>query len=462
MAPLDRVVVGGGISGLTAAWKARRSGERVVLLEASDRLGGCLHTRDVGGAIYDAGASSTLLRHDSVRRFLDESGLGALRIDPSPEARRRYVLRAGRLVPIPTNPIAFAASPLFSPRDKLGLLAEPWRRGSNDADESVAAFTRRRLGESFLTNAVAPFVSGVFAGDPERLSLRHAFPLLAELERDHGSLIRGALARRRTGPTAVSVNFRGGMQRAAEHLAAGLGDALRRRHRVERIRRVGDGVRVEGSCDDAPFSFDASQVVVALPGYALPAVLGDLDRRAELFRELPYASVASVFSVYGVEQFATIPRGFGFLTARAAGSPPSDLRPESVSPRILGCLFVSDTWNGRAGPDEVTLTALYGGRLDPDAVLLSETELAALAHRELTSILRIEGPAIRQAVTVWRPAIPQLEVGHDRFLAAAEAIEAEHPAIRLLGNYRLGVSVADCIDRALDASRQRGAGPPTK
>lgn len=429
----DVIVLGGGISGLAAAWAARRAGKHVVLLEGSDRVGGSILTRDVGEAKFDCGATSTLLKHDSVRELIREAGLESEMLEPPPEAAKRYILRGGRLYPLPMGPVTFAASPLFSMRDKLRLLGEPFRaRGTGE--ETIAEFAHRRLGASFVENAVGPFVSGVYAGDPDRLAVRYAAPALWSLEQEHGSLIRGAFAKRSgPGPRGKLVSFKGGMRTLPEAIARALGDVVRTKHAVTRVTRAGASFHVEG----AAFALEAPRLVCALPAHGLGplASLGDVAA----FAELPYARVATVFLSFKREHVGADVRAFGFLRAMSEPS------------RALGCLFTTSLWKDRAPPGEIAFTSFFGGRRDPDAADLSESDLLALAARELGAVLSIRGEPVRAAVQTWRPAIPQMERGHGRFVAAAAALDAANPGLTLTGNWLQGVSVADCADRGLRA-----------
>ena len=193
-ADADIVVVGGGISGLTVAWELQRRGASVVLLEAASRSGGTIGSAREHGCLIETGPSSTLDTTPLIAALLEAVGITGERIAPQPAARRRFILRDGRLIALPLSPFAFLASSLFSPAAKLRLFKEPFLgRGAYHGDESVAAFVRRRLGAEFLDYAVDPFVAGVYAGDVETLSVRAALPRLFELEQKYGSLTRGQL-----------------------------------------------------------------------------------------------------------------------------------------------------------------------------------------------------------------------------------------------------------------------------
>ncbi|HEX7183363.1 MAG TPA: protoporphyrinogen oxidase, partial [Thermoanaerobaculia bacterium] len=195
---LDTLVIGGGISGLTTAFHLARAGRKVAVLEASPRVGGAMETRADGLWRFEMGPNTVLESHESVTRLIRESGLEGEKITASPTAKRRYLWKGGRLHALPSGPPGFLKTPLFSLGAKLRLLREPWiGKPTGEPEETIAAFVRRRLGQEFLDYAVGPFVSGVYAGDPERLSVRWAVPRIHALERDHGSLIRGAFARRK-------------------------------------------------------------------------------------------------------------------------------------------------------------------------------------------------------------------------------------------------------------------------
>lgn len=445
-------MVGAGVGGLCAAWAARARGELgegSAVLEAEPRVGGSIHTIDVGAAIYDCGATSTLVKHESVRALLKETGLESDVMLPPATAKRRYVLLGGKLVPLPGGPGGLLTTRLFDARDKLRIFGEPMRRAPADGvEESVAQLVTRRLGKSFLDNALGPFIgSGIYAGDPARLSARHAMPMLWELEKRHGSFAKGALASAREksgtpgGGRPQLTSFRGGMRTLPERLAGRLGDSIvRTGHRVESLKKSGAGTwRVEGTTSGgAPFVLDADRLVLAMPAPITARLLAGIAPEAAALAEIPYSAVANVFTVYRREQVAFPLDGFGFLRS---------LREKSA--RVLGCIFSSSLFPDRAPGGEVALTSFYGGRLDPDAAALDTAALEALAHRELTTILGVTGAPIAQASRRWGPAIPQYEVGHARFQDLASAIERSHPTLRLLGNWRNGVSVGDVMANAL-------------
>ena len=220
---LPVAVIGGGLTGLTAAWQLHRAGVPVVVFEAAALPGGVIASTRDGAWLWESGPNTLLEGSADVAAFVDAVGLGGRRCYAADSANNRYVVRDAQLVAMPTSPMAFVRTRLFSWRAKLGLVGELWRaRAPADAEESVADFVERRLGREFLDYAINPFVGGVYAGDPRRLSVRHGFPKLHALEQEHGSLLRGAFRRRNTsgGPKGRIFSFPEGLAELPRALAA--------------------------------------------------------------------------------------------------------------------------------------------------------------------------------------------------------------------------------------------------
>jgi oxygen-dependent protoporphyrinogen oxidase len=461
--PLDAVVVGAGISGLAAAFRLVRAGMRVAVLEASPRPGGALVTREAAGFRFELGPNTVLESDPSLPALIRDCGLGGERLVAAAAARRRWVWHGGRLRELPAGPLGLLLSPLFPPAAKLRLLREPFVRpppappgGPRDeAEESIAAFVRRRLGEAFLERAVGPFVSGVFAGDPERLAVRWATPRIAALEAEHGSLVRGALAlaraRRRgggppqTAPRGAMVSLRGGLEELPRRLASEIGDvrcgtacrAVRHDGRDFVVEHVGGAVR-------------APRLLLAVPADAAAALLDEATAgRSRQLAELPYAAVAVVAAGYRRQDVAHPLDGFGFLRATGAGG---------AGLRVLGCLFTSSLFPGRAPEGCVALTAFLGGRSDPEAAAWSDERLAAAVQEDLGRALGVRGEPLARAVRRWPRAIPQYERGHGRFVALQAELERELPGLHLAGNYLHGISVPDCVRNATALAERIAAG----
>lgn len=447
---VDVLVLGAGVTGLATAFHLARAGLSVQVLEAAGEIGGAVRTRIVerpeGRWVVELGPTTVVDSRPAVAPLLAAAGLDAERLDPSPAAARRYLWKDGALHPLPTGPLGFLATPLLPAGGKLRLLAEPFvrRRAAPDAlaeaDESVAAFVRRRLGRAVLDGLVDPFVSGVYAGDPERLAIRWAAPRVFALEEEHGGLARGAVAltreRRRqppaSWPSRRMIGFRDGLATLPRRLAAAVPVATGSAARALRRRPEGGFV-----VDTDEAAWEAPRAVVALPAAAAAELLAEATAGASLpLAEVPYAPVA--VTVYGFrrEQVAHPLDGFGFLAPRGAGL------------RLLGCLFPTSIFPGRAPAGHVLLTAFAGGRRDPAAAALPDDELDRLLLAELGRALGVDGPPVLRLGQRWPRAIPQYEIGHGRFVALAAAIERDLPGLHLASSDRDGVSVPDRLEKA--------------
>jgi oxygen-dependent protoporphyrinogen oxidase len=433
---LDILVVGAGISGLTTAFHLARAGRRVAVVEASDRVGGVLETHTDGPWRFELGPNTVVESHESVGRLIRDAGLDGKKIAADPSSKRRYLYKNGTLVPLPGGPQGLLSTPLFSAWAKLRLLKEPWiGKPPEGAEESIAGFVRRRLGSEFLDYAVGPFVSGVYAGDPERLSVRWAVPKIWSLERDHGSLIRGALAGRKgPAPGGAMISFGPGLGTLPSRLAAEIGD-VRLGVAVERITRSDGGLRA----DTAGGPIEAERVVLAVPADVAARLLDEATGGASrLFAEIPYAPVAVLALGWRRDGVGHHLSGFGFLAPRREGL------------RTLGCLFPSELFPDRAPAGHVALAAFAGGRTDPDIVSWDEDRIAATLIDELRGPLALRGEPAYQLVRRWPRAIPQYELGHGRFLDRAREIERSLPGLHISGNFLGGVSVPDCIRKGTE------------
>lgn len=429
----DVLVIGGGISGLTTAFHLVRGGRKVVLLEASPRVGGSIETKTDGPWRFELGPNTVLENHEFVTRLIREAGLEGEKVTALPSAKRRFLWKGGQLHALPSGPVGFLKTPLFPASAKLRLLREPWiPKPAGDPEETIAEFVRRRLGQAFLDYAVGPFVSGVYAGDPERLSVRYAVSKIASLEREHGSLIRGALARRKgPAPGGAMISFREGLDQLPRKLAQSIGEVgdVRTGVSCRRIVRTPDGFRAE--TDSGPV--EARQVVLAVPADAAARLLDSPG-----LAEIPYAAVSLVSTGWRREDIAHPLGGFGFLAPRKEGL------------HVLGVLFPSEIFPGRAPEGHTVLTAFVGGRTQPEVAAWDDDRLMSTVLDELRRTVGVRGGPRISTIRRWPRAIPQYEVGHGRFLELAREIEAALPGLRIGGNFLHGVSVPDCIRNATE------------
>jgi oxygen-dependent protoporphyrinogen oxidase len=436
---LPVAVLGAGITGLTAAWRLRRAGIPVAVFEASGRCGGAIETVREGGWLLESGPNSLLEGTAEASDLIEAVGLGSRRLYAGEAAKHRYVLKRGRMEPMPASPAQFLGTRLFSWRAKLGLACEVFRpRGRLSGDETLAEFTVRRLGREFLDYAVDPFVGGVYAGDPARLSVRHAFPKLFALERDHRSLILGGIKLRNSsgGPRGRILSFPEGLEELPRALADQLGGAIRLGTRVLALERGESGwsVAFERAGDTHLEAFSA--VICALPadqlarlrlgGFATPGAFSPLS-------EIEHPPVASVFTGFRRGDVAHALDGFGVLVPRAEGR------------NILGTLFSSSLFPGRAPAGHVALTTFVGGTRQSALARLDDGALIKLVQAELAALLGAREAPVLVRVRRHARAIPQYAVGFDRYKAIFAAAEASAPGLYIGGNCRDGISVSACV-----------------
>lgn len=430
------LIVGGGISGLASAWFLRQRGHVVTILEAAGDVGGCIRTVRVGPYLVDEGPTSTLVRNGALSELISEIDFANEPIEANPASRRRYIVRDDKLHPLPTGPVSFFSTPLFLSGGKLRLLLEPFIARA-DAEESIAQFVRRRLGPEFLDWAVDPFVSGVYAGDPARLSIRAATPKIYALEGRHRSLFLGALSSwlhgRYSGPAPAGrlISFVNGMQVLPRRLRDQLGDAVHTRtetHEIEPLRNRGWIIR------SGEKEFLADRVVLAVPAHRAANLLAPLNKDlAQALREIYYAPVASIALGFSRNDITHTLDGFGVLI-------PSRLRHET-----LGALFSSTLFPSRAPPDHVLLTAFIGGARNPRIIDHTPSTLLARVLDDLHPLLGIRGMPEFTRVSLWHHAIPQYELGHLDRVRRIDALAARFPNLYFRSSWRDGISVSDCV-----------------
>ncbi|MGH9859913.1 MAG: protoporphyrinogen oxidase, partial [Candidatus Acidiferrales bacterium] len=377
------LVIGGGISGLACAYRLNQLGINVRLLEKQDHVGGVVQSEAMAGFHFDLGPQS-FLSSDAILRLVAELGLDSEMVQANPRAPR-YIYFNGGLHPAPMSPPAFLKTPLLCGRTKRRILTEPLHKSRPpEADESVAAFARRKFGDDLLSNLLGPFVSGVYAGDPERLSLRSAFPSAHQWELGHGSVIRGAMKAQpgQGRPRPVLTSFRGGLQTLMRGLAAALAGRIATGVEVCRVRPITGSefeVHTRGRNGNVAGS-RATAVVFATPAYVSSRLLGEISPAAAgAMGRIEYAPVAVVNLGYRREHVAHPLDGFGFLAPRTQGL------------RILGTIWNSSLFPGRAPQGMVSLTSFLGGATDPALLDLSDDAIVQIAAAENARVLGITG-----------------------------------------------------------------------
>jgi protoporphyrinogen/coproporphyrinogen III oxidase len=442
-------IVGGGITGLTAAFYLQRHHIPVTLYEASPRTGGMIQTTIRDGFLAENGPNTILESAPEIPALVEELGLNSRRLYPAPGSKARYVVRDGRMVRLPQSAMTAIRTPLLSMWAKLRILREPFVPKQVLEDESLAAFVQRRLGKEVLDYCIDPFVGGVYAGDPGRLSVTHAFPKLHALEQTYGSLIGGTILgararkKRRGGSKTSSpmLTFDRGLGVLVETLQARLGDAVRLQSAVTGVKRQGAGWSVETSTGG---SQEHSAVLLCMPAHRVAGMKLDDVQTPDLtpLREVYYPPIARVALAFPKNRIAHALDGFGVLI------------PSKERMNTLGILFTSSLFPNRAPQGYAVLTAFLGGSRGPDVVNSSDTGLVELALADMRKLAGVSGAPVFEDVVRVPLAIPQYNVGYCQVKSAIERIEAQATGVFVAGSFRNGISVADCIVSGKAASEK--------
>ena len=441
------LVVGGGISGLVCTYALRKAGIDAQLVEASARFGGVIHSVSRDSFLIELGPQS-FSSTAALRELCRELEISNQLLEAPPRAPR-YVLVDGTLQSVPMDPSAFLLGELVNSATKWALLRDIFGKTvPPDADESVAAFVRRKFSDQLLDRLVGPFVSGVYAGDPERLSVRSAFPQLYEAEKTSGSIVRGMLqlakSKKRPRERPILQTFREGNETLVRALADKLGPAVRTRVSVIEIvqqdhRTFGVTLQAIGMEEYVT----TKTLILATPTDVAGQMLSKLDSEFEAkLAPIEYASVAVVSLGYHKKDIKHSVGGFGFLVPRSAGL------------RVLGSVWNSSLFPGRAPKDHALLTSFVGGTTDPAAAKLKPEELASIVHREISPILSIQSDPVFSNVTIWPRALPQYNLGHGGRLAAVAKLLQRYPGIWLTGNYLRGPAIGSCVEQALAVANE--------
>ncbi len=440
---VDVLVCGGGISGLTTALWLRKQQVDVHVLEKKARPGGVIHTERHGDFMFETGPSTILNRYPALDELVGIIGLGQSCLRVPVHTLARHIWYRGRLHKVPTGPLALLNSKLLPRSAKLGMVREPFVKPSGEP-ESVAQFVRRRLGEAWLNNLITPMISGIWAGNPEQLSVEYALPTLKTLENDHGSLIRGMIRtmkqkrRNPEGGTSQMISFREGTEVLPQRLAEKLGQRFHASTTVNQIRPLKDGgFEVDVTASDGRTIWTAERVVLAADAMATARWVSGFDPGlSAALRNMPYNRLAIVSLGVRKRDIEHLPDGFGFLCVRDQGL------------RILGAVIASNFFAGRAPDDACALTVFAGGELDPAVMDLDDGQLIGAVKRDLARVLGWNGKEQCRIIRRWEHGIPQYDMRHRDRLEQFSMAEARHPGLNLSGNWRKGTSVADCIENS--------------
>jgi protoporphyrinogen/coproporphyrinogen III oxidase len=433
-------IVGGGITGLAAAYELAIRRVPFQLFEASPRLGGIIRTEHVDGFTIEAGPDSMLAQKPAALALCEALDLRN-RLIPTNAPRTAFVLKDGRLhalpspsvLGIPTTWKGLVKYDLLSLRARARLACEPFiRRRRAGEDESVAAFFRRRFGKTTVATIAAPLLGGIHAGDIDALSIRSLFPRFIDAEAQHGSVLKAYRRRQVSRGDGLFRSLIGGMEELIGALERRLPpDSIRKNAAVDAIAPDSGGWRIATRDGTALMR----SVILASPARVAATLIRPLDAlAADLCDDVPYVSTVSIAIAWPRQAIAHALNGSGFVVAR-----------DEHAPRITACTWVSSKWSNRAPAGMALLRAFVGGSHDPTAVDLSDDELVALASRELGAILGINDHPVLSRVYRWRLAGAQHNVGQIARVSEIEQRLAPHRGVFVAGSGFRSVGIPDCI-----------------
>ncbi|MCL5027765.1 MAG: protoporphyrinogen oxidase [Bacteroidetes bacterium] len=440
------VVLGAGISGLTTAYLLNKEGYDITVLEKKDEVGGSMESVFENGYLFDRGPNSGLDTTPLIGQLVEELGLQNEIVYANKIGNKRYILRNNQLHPLPMSPPAFLKTKLFSGSAKLRLFAEPFIGRSDDGYyQSIADFVKRRLGREFLDYAINPFVAGVYAGNPEELSVKSAFPKLYALEEKYGGLIIGTIKSikerkkraEKSKQSARMFSFVNGMQVLPKAIAASLGGKVIKSAEVNSIVKENSGYKISYSYNGTPNEIECDILLSAIPAYCAADLFRPIDENlAKHFEQIYYPPVLVLLLSYEKTAINQPLDGFGFLI------------PAKEKKSFLGAIWSSVLFPNRSEEGRAAFTLFVGGARNPEIGNIDKEILFKKVRNEFEEIMGISAEPVFTSYRYWAKSIPQYNLGyieHERYF---DEFEKRNPGIVFGGNYRGGISVGDCIKNA--------------
>ena len=444
------IIVGGGISGLSAAYYLSKAGIRPTLVERDSKLGGVIRTEHMYGCVIEGGPDGFMAAKPWASELIREVGLGDQVMGSNDHSRVTYILKKGRLIPmpdglmmmVPTKIMPLVGTRLLSWGCKIRMGLEFFRRPSGTReDRSVYDFLMDHYGQEAIDYLAEPLLAGVYGGDPKQLSVNSVLTRFVELETKYGSLSRGVLAAPKPKGSGSGGSF-------LHTLKNGLGDLVEKltpsadvvRGSVQALERNDSGyrLRIDGAWSET------DQVIIATPAYEAAKLVGPLNARiAGLLDQTPYTSSVTLALGYKKDTFDHPIQGHGFLV------------PKRERQYLMGCTWVNNKFDHRAPEDIVLLRCFMGG----NAIDESDESLVEIARAELRRIMGLQAEPFFYRASRWPASMAQFSVGHQKRVAEIEDLSAGLPGLQLIGNAYKGIGVPDCVRMGRDAAR-KAAGVP--
>ena len=439
------VVVGAGISGLSAAYDLERGGVACTIFEKQARSGGVIETRVAGECTLDCGPDSFLAAKPEALALITELGLENEVIGSNDHQRTTYIWKHGRLIAlpegvmmiVPSRIIPMAHSPLLSWGTKLRMAAEYFRKPALSPDRSVAEFVIDHFGQETLDYLAEPLLSGVYGGDPARLSVASVLPRFVQMEAKYGSLVRGVVNSRQGGSSGpLFRTLKSGLGTLTGMLASRVKICRAQAETIERRESGGFRIRAEGHW------MEADHVIVACPAWAAAELLAPVDPQlAEWLGGIDYSSSLTLSLIYRASDFGGMRAGFGFLV------------PKKERHRLTACTFVGAKFSYRVPDDRIALRCFFGGTSDEAVLNESDDAVITIARQELRRILSLTAMPIEHVIARWPRSMAQYNVGHAQRITEIRALAAKIPGLHLAGNAYEGIGIPDCIRTGRQAAK---------
>lgn len=439
------IVIGAGISGLSAAYDLTRAGLDCTILDERPRAGGVIETRTADGCTLDCGPDSFLAAKPAAMALIQELGLAGDVIGSNDHQRTTYIWKRGKLVPlpegvmmiVPSRAMPMVKTPLLGWSTKIRMGLEYFRRPGASQDRSVAEFVRDHFGQETVDYLAEPLLSGVYGGDPARMSVGAVLPRFLQMEAKYGSLVRGVLAGLGKGGPGGPLfqTLKGGLGTLVDALASRV---RLTQGRAEMIERTAGGFRLRVNGD----WLDCGQVILACPAWAAAQLVQSIDTRlSELLEAIDYSSSLTLSLIYRTEDFDGRRAGFGFLV------------PKIERERLAACTFVGTKFSYRVPGDRIALRCFFGGAGDPAILDASDDEVTTTAREELRHILGLTAAPVASVIARWPRSMAQYNLGHLQRVQEIRARVAATPGLHLAGNAYEGIGIPDCIQTGRAAAK---------
>ncbi len=436
------VILGAGISGLATAFQLQQNGYEVTVLELKNEPGGSMISEKTDEFLVEYGPNSGLETTPLIRKLVDAVGLSDEMIYANEKGNKRYILRGGKLFPLPMGGSQFLKTKLFSTKAKLRLFLEPFVGKSDDGYyQSISDFVRRRLGQEFLDYAINPFVAGVYAGNPDKLSVKSAFPKLYRLEEVYGGLIKGMIKGRKerkergedSKQDAKMFSFKNGMQSFPKALASKL-NQVQYNCDIQKVEKTDAGYKITYTQNGEEKQLISKKILSTLPAFVTANVFETVDNElSNHLKNIYYPPVMALSIGFNKNDVGQPLDGFGYLI------------PEKEKKSYLGAIWSSVIFGGRAASDKAIFTLFVGGARSPELFEMTEEDLYKKVLTDFKGTMKISADPIFKKSKIWEKAIPQYNIGYIEHENYFEKFEKENPGLYLGGNYRGGISVGDCV-----------------